>query len=250
MDAFDILGEEAQVPETNTEDPHKAVFDALDALPDEIFDQGSSDALNYERTEDSPGFTEIVGDQIPADLAFDLAVQMNKQSSDDDEIVYSEGEDTVLEDDVLGGIALQNTVAFRNYNATRAAASRGVLDKRRLLKTREWQLDFGPVWVPAGNQTTITISPQCLFRGEKIMATDTSTTPGNGTRIVSVVVGQKVQKPNGGNGTLTQFFAATALANGIKFDTAQRWSNIAVTVSFVETCTFDMSIFGSCVVDE
>ena len=37
--------------------------------------------------------------------------------------------------------------------------------------------------------------------------------------------------------------------NGIKFDTAQQWSDIAVTVSFIQECTFDMTVLGRAVID-
>jgi hypothetical protein len=141
--------------------------------------------------------------------------------------------------------------AFGDAIAARAAMDEPVvLDKpSQDVKLRDWQIDFGPAWAPAGSVSTITIAPQCLFRGEKITATDTAPTPGTGTRILQVAVGQKVQKARTGNGTLTSMFASTALANGIKFDTAQRWSRVAVTVSWVQSVTFDMSVFGSCVVD-
>lgn len=122
-----------------------------------------------------------------------------------------------------------------------------VLEKDRV---REWSMDFGPAWAPAGEQIVLSVQPQCIFRGEKIVATDTGSTPGRGTRIMSVTVAQKIQRPAGDKGTLTQFFSQTGLADGVTFDTADKWAKIAVAVSFVESCTFDMSIFGTAVVDD
>ncbi len=81
------------------------------------------------------------------------------------------------------------------------------------------------------------------------MATDSATPAGHGTRIVQIAVGQKIQKPGGHRGTLTHFFSQNALANGILFDTAQPWANIAVTVSFVQAVTFNMSVFGKAITD-
>lgn len=150
-------------------------------------------------------------------------------------------------EDVIGvNPAARQVFKRRAVQTTPMRAAKPALEPQ----LREWQIDFGPVFGPAGAQTTITLQPQCLFRGEKIMATDTGTTAGRGTRIVSVTVGMKVQRPAGVGATLTQFFSSNALGNGITFDTANEWTAIAVTVSFVESCTFDMTVFGKAVVDE
>lgn len=115
------------------------------------------------------------------------------------------------------------------------------------MQMREWQLDYGPLWGPAGLVTVITVTPQCYFRGEKIMATDSYSTPGYGTRILSVAVGQKIQRAGNDQGTLTAMLNSSSLADAVLHDTAHKWSNISVTVSFVQTCTFDMTIFGRAV---
>lgn len=155
-------------------------------------------------------------------------------------------------DDILSGAAVDtHDPAVRGYLEKQIAAAAPLVNKD-LFKGRnvkEWDLSFGPAWAPAGRRTTITETPQCLFRAEKIMATDSGSTPGLGTRIIQVAVGQKIQKPGGVNGTLTQFFSESALANGIRFDTAQAWSAIAVTVSFVEACTFNLSVFGKAILE-
>src|SRR5262245_56111085 len=84
--------------------------------------------------------------------------------------------------EVLGD-AVQSSPSFRNYAAAKAANARPMLHRTPLQKARDWQIDFGPVSGAAGTTTTITVQPQCLFRGEKIMATDTGSPAGTGTRI-------------------------------------------------------------------
>jgi hypothetical protein len=116
-------------------------------------------------------------------------------------------------------------------------------------KARDWQVDFGPASAPAGETTVISINPQCLFRGEKIIATDTGSPAGFGTRVTQVLIGQKPQRPAGGTGgpTLTAFYAANSLGNGILWDTCTEALAISVTVSFIQACTFHMTVFGRAV---
>ena len=116
------------------------------------------------------------------------------------------------------------------------------------LKARDWQMDFGPMYAPSGFITTISIPPQCLFRSEKIIASDTGEPNGRGTRILGVTIGQKLQRPaSPKGGTLTAFFAETALGNGIRWDTCPLFGTIGITVSFVQACTFDLTLFGKAV---
>src|SRR3990167_203106 len=149
--------------------------------------------------------------------------------------------------DILGEL-LDKSPAFRQYPAKKAANSRPITHRQPLQKARDWDLSFGPVSGAAGTTTVITVAPQCLFRGEKVMATDTHTPNGTGTRITQVLIGQRLQRPATGGGTLTLFFANNSLGNGIKWDTCQQALSISVTVSFVQACTFEMSVFGKAVV--
>jgi hypothetical protein len=146
---------------------------------------------------------------------------------------------------VLGDL-VQKSRAFAKYAQQRIAASKPVLrNEKPLIKARDWQVDFGPAWAPAGYTTTIRSILQVPFRGEKVFATDSWSPPGTGTRIMQVMVGQREQRAgNGGNATLTAFYANNSLGNGIKWDTCQRALSINVTVSFMQSCTFDMIVFG------
>ncbi len=151
--------------------------------------------------------------------------------------------------EVLGAAqeVMARSPAFRNYVEQRAAASRPMLARTPNTKARDWQIDFGPVSGAASTQTTITKNPQCLFRGEKVMATDSGATRGYGTRIAGILIGQKLQRPSGDGATLTAFFANNALGNGIKWDTCEKALSIALTISFIEACTFECTVFGKAV---
>jgi len=148
--------------------------------------------------------------------------------------------------DVLGEM-MQKSPAFKQAVERRAAASRPMLHKTPLSKARDWQIDFGPVSGAAGTSTTLIVAPQCLFRGEKVMATDSSTTPGLGTRVAAIFVGQKSQRPANAGATLTAFFANNSLGNGVKWDTCEKALSISLTISFISACTFDCTVFGKAV---
>ncbi len=179
------------------------------------------------------GWTEIVGEQTRGGSAHGDSLQP---------VMGADGGYDIM------GELLQKSPAFNQYMAKRAAMSRPVTHKQPLQKARDWDLSFGPVSGAAGTTTVITVAPQCLFRGEKVMATDSGSPAGSGTRITQVLIGQRLQRPATGGGSLTAFFASGALGNGIKWDTCQQALSIAVTVSFVQSCTFDMSVFGKAVV--
>lgn len=174
------------------------------------------------------GWTEIVGEQVRGGAT-----------------VAGIDRDQAFE--ILGEL-VGKSQAFAQYAQKRAAANRPMLHKTPMNKARDWQIDFGPVSGAAGTTTTITVNPQVLFRGEKVMATDTGIgTAGNNTRITSIFVGQKSQRPANAGSTLTAFFANNSLGNGIKWDTCEKALSISITVSFVQACTFDMTVFGKAV---
>jgi hypothetical protein len=151
--------------------------------------------------------------------------------------------------DLLGELAAKSP-AFKQYAAKRIASSRPIVSQHPLSMGRDWQIDFGPVYAAtAGYVTTLTITPQVLFRGEKVMATDLGpNAAGYNTRVTQIFVGQKSQRPANAGATLTAFFANNALGNGIRWDSCERGLSISVTVSFVAAnATFDMTVFGKAV---
>jgi hypothetical protein len=151
--------------------------------------------------------------------------------------------------DILGALEdLGHDTGFKQYEIERAAMGTPMLVRRNTpMERREWQLDLGPASAPAGEQLTFYSQPQYHFRTEKVVATDS--VGGAGTRILSVQVGHRLQRPaGGGQGALTSFFAQTALGNGQLWDTCQPALTISMTVSFVQACTFDCTIFGSAII--
>ena len=149
--------------------------------------------------------------------------------------------------DVLGAI-LQSNPAFQQLLNKRAALAKPVLHNTPLQKARDWDIPLGPVSGAAGTSTVITIAPQCYFRGEKLMAQDSASPVGSGTRITQILIGQRLQRTATGGGTLTAFYANNSLGNGIRWDTCQPAYTIAMTISFVSACTFDAVVFGKAVV--
>lgn len=194
-----------------------AVFRNLDMVLDDDSDYG----------DDAPGETQIHGTIIGSDL---LAIAIAAQESG-------------FEPESLSEHALQQELT--TYSAKRVAQGRPIIIKDPIEHMRDWQLDFGG-FAPAGTIMNVYSTPQVLFRGEKIIATDSSTLPGNGTRIMAIAVGQKMQRPGGTGGTLTHFYPRRAMGNGHLWDTCQMGLTISVTVSFIQDCTFDMTVFGKC----
>lgn len=178
-----------------------------------------------------------VGEEIGADGFMEIVGEQTR------------GGQMVLGDDaarILGELSAKSP-AFKAYAEKRLASSRPIVHNVGYKAARDWQVDFGPVHGVTGATQTITVAPQCLFRAEKVMATDSSTTPGYGTRIAQIFVGQKNQRPSNTGATLTAFFANNALGNGIKWDTCDKALSISVTVQFIADCTFDMTVFGKAV---
>jgi hypothetical protein len=152
------------------------------------------------------------------------------------------------EGNFIAGAPLHLDAAFNQLLNERAAVNAPLLPKKKEYKEkREFPLDTGPVFGPAGESVVVTLTPQCFFHATKVIATDSATPAGNGTRITMINVGQRVQRMGAG-GTLTAFFPAVVLGNGVDFDTNEPYEQIQITVSFIQTCTFELSLFGEAVI--
>lgn len=128
---------------------------------------------------------------------------------------------------------------FRVEDKTAAQVARTLCPERT---RREWSLDFGPIDGKVGETKSIVMNPRCAFRGEKLVATDDSPTPGGGTLIQQIFVGQKIQL--GIRSVPTLFFAANCLANQIMMDTCEPAITITMQVEFLISCTFHASLYG------
>ena len=150
--------------------------------------------------------------------------------------------------DVLGEL-LTKSPAFADYVKKRAAANAPVVRKVPVVKPSNWQVSLGPVYGEAGAVKTLQMTPDRLFRVEKVIATDSAEPSGSGTLIGDIYVGRRSQRPSyGRNWSPTTFFANNSLGRGLLWDTAQPGLNISVTISFTRSCTFYMDLFGKAIV--
>lgn len=177
---------------------------------------------------------------------------------------YSEmvtGEDQIVGEQNRGGAVLgieqaytilgelvQKSPQLAKLVQQRIANAQPVIRKVAPTKWRDWQIDFPSTYGTAGSATTIVVNPQVLFEGQRLMATDSYTSAGYGTRIGTILVGQANQRPANSGSTLTAFFANNSIGTGIKWDTCQIGNQISMNVSFTQSCTFDCSVFGRAVV--
>lgn len=155
-------------------------------------------------------------------------------------------------------VLLGEAVAARNPQALavaqrRVAASRAVVQHKPMAEAYDYTIDFGPASGAAATTCTLSFIPQMHFRAEKVMCTDTgsisglngtTSQAGYGTQINSIFIGADFQKAANTGGTLTAFYAQNALGNGVKWRTCKAALTMSVTVSYINLCTFYMSVFG------
>lgn len=115
----------------------------------------------------------------------------------------------------------------------------------------EWQLDFPATFGTAGTSTILFVTPEVDFQGVVLMATDTGTPLGYGSSIGAILVGNQLQRP-ALTSTLTEFFGPKSRYRWIlegapnpRWDRCDKALSISVTVNFIQTCTFYMSVFGN-----
>lgn len=163
-----------------------------------------------------------------------------------------------LGDDSLAYQLLGAAVAEKNPQALaiaqkRIAASRVLVRRKPMDESFDYTVDFGSEsgnYGTAGSTTTLTFIPQRHFQALKSMATDTYTLggagfqAGYGTSITQIFIGADSQKVANSGGTLTAFYANSALGNGIKYRTCKAGLTMSVSVRYLQDCTFFFSMFG------
>ena len=161
-------------------------------------------------------------------------------------------------DDGLAYQILGQIVAEKNPQALaiaqkRIAASKVLVRRKPMDESFDYTVDFGGeagTYGTAGSSTTLSFIPQRHFQALKSMATDTYTlggaglVPGYGTSITQIFIGADSQKVANSGGTLTAFYANSALGNGIKYRTCKAGLTMSVTVRYLQDCTFFFSMFG------
>lgn len=153
--------------------------------------------------------------------------------------------------------AMMNAQANPGYGqaiARSAALQRPVLRHNPPAYAQEWQIGLSVFGTPA-QTVTGTITPQCYFRAEKLMAVEffnngQLNNPPQQTSVTGAFVGQKNQLPVGagaGGGLHAAFFATGALGNGIKWSTCQPAISITIQVAFTAIATWYGGLFGKAV---
>lgn len=144
--------------------------------------------------------------------------------------------------------------AFNQALARMNAIQRPVLQHNPPAYAQEWQIGLNMFGTPQ-QTVTGTITPQCYFRAEKLMAVELFNNgglnnPPIATSITGAFIGQKNQLPVGagaGGGLHSAFFATGALGNGIKWSTCQPAISITIQVSFLSIATWYGGLFGKAV---
>jgi hypothetical protein len=107
---------------------------------------------------------------------------------------------------------------------------------------RKQVVDLGPVTGMAGEVKTIDVKPRYFyFKAEYLKVTDSL--KGNGSRVSTISIGQRLQRPAGVGAVLTSFFDNSALGKK-QFDIWKRRESFLITVSFIKSCVFDATLFG------
>ena len=107
-----------------------------------------------------------------------------------------------------------------------------------------FDLPLGPVFGRAGTVTTISVQPQCRYKVMRVMAQDTGNPVGTASRVMQVLVGNRLQRPTASGGTLVTFFGPPSLGGRLGWDTCDLGLRISLTVSFIQDCTVDVALFG------
>lgn len=188
-----------------------------------------------------PNWDEIVGQQ-------QAATMLGEQTRG--------GQQNAGYDNYLLGLAMnaQANPAFNQQITRQAALQRPVLRHNPPAVAQEWQIGLSMFGTPT-QTITGTITPQCYFRAEKLMAVELYNNgqlnnPPISTSITGAFIGQKNQLPVGagaGGGLHAAFFATGALGNGIKWSTCQPAISITIQVNFLAIATWYGGLFGKAV---
>lgn len=97
----------------------------------------------------------------------------------------------------------------------------------------------------AGQTVTVQAQPNALFRGERLVATDSSERPGMGSMIQGVFVGNKPQTATFQNALLTLFFNENALSPDLAFDVCDPNLFITFQILFLVDCAWSATLWGT-----
>ena len=151
----------------------------------------------------------------------------------------------------LNHTALAQSPGLQNALAARIARAQPVLERVAPTAWRKWQTGIGPVTISAAGTATVTITPQCLFRVEKMYLNDSSAngtgaSGGYASYVTGVTIGQLNQMPN--NTKIPVWvFGPGLLGNGIEWDTCQGAYSMTLTFYSDIAATISGGLFGQSV---
>ncbi len=141
---------------------------------------------------------------------------------------------------------MQRNAAMRQALAARQANAGLLLRQSQPTKARAYAVPFDSVsTVPAGATSTISVQPQCLFRGERLVLGSTSAA---GFLILDLKVGKNSQFAASGAHP-GEAFGPTAFGVDLKCDTAQISNTVSIQVQNITggALRFNATFFGSTV---
>lgn len=147
--------------------------------------------------------------------------------------------------DILGGVS--GSPSFLNALQNQISRSHPAVRKISPQRRQSFQIGFSHRGGKKGQSVTIQQTLQQLFRGEKLVLTDTFQSPGRGTLLTGLFIGNRSQFPQIQGGIPSVTFDATALGNAISPMICQPGIPVSMTVEFLEDCDFFGAIFGTTV---
>jgi hypothetical protein len=132
--------------------------------------------------------------------------------------------------------------AIQKAFADNLARSQPTIIRHAPRKARNWQVDFPAVTGEEGDIKYLQARPQCLFRADKLRATDSLA--GEGTVILDMFVGQRLQWPSGTtiptHKMMNDWFSH-------QFDTCEPVFFITLKIRFLKKCEFSAILQGRAV---
>ncbi len=139
------------------------------------------------------------------------------------------------------GELIQKSPQMAAFIQQRATATRPLVRQAPAYKTRGFSFDFS-ISGRKGDTVNVVRDPNILFRIDRLMAVDNSSSPGLGTRIKMIIIGNRIQYRAESGGCFSA--QLDEISRNMKFDVCQLGLSIAVSVEFLKDCDWSMTAFG------
>lgn len=104
----------------------------------------------------------------------------------------------------------------------------------------DWSIEFGPAYGEKGSTKIIECQPDVDFVGKMMLLIDTAQPYGSGTKITSVKIGDREQ-----SGSLP--LPGRTGGHALDWEKCDKGQSIKMSVTFIESCTFDATVFGEAI---